>query len=85
MKVAERRAKIRAMIEQELTDVESEDLVGYLSTVISAVATLKMIASAENWQEMPQTKIIDIIDAAGSTLIFQRDLLKEVLQLLESR
>jgi hypothetical protein len=85
MKVAERRAKIRAMIEQELTDVESEDLVGYLNTVISAVATLKMIAGAENWQEMPQTKIIDIIDAAGSTLIFQRDLLKEMLPLLESR
>jgi len=28
---------------------------------------------------------MDIIDAAGSTLIFQRDLLKELLQLLESR
>jgi hypothetical protein len=85
MKVAERRAKIRALIEQELTDVESEDLVGYLNVVIQSIAVLKLAASAENWDELPQAKIIDIIDAAGSTLIFHRDLLKEVLQLLESR
>jgi len=82
MKVDERRAKIREMIAREAEAVQSEDMAGYMDTVISAVAILKQIASTGKWDEMPQERIVDMIDAAGSTLIFSRELLIEVQRMV---
>lgn len=78
----QRREKIRTMIAEEAAAVETDDLAGYMDSVIQAVAILKQIFEAGELESMPREKVIDMIDAAGSTLIFSRELLTEVQKLI---
>jgi hypothetical protein len=85
MRVDERRAKVRELIAQEAQAVHSENLAEYMSMVISAVSILRHVAAEGKIGEMPQEQVTDMIEAAGSTLIFSRELLIQVQRLLESK
>lgn len=84
MNTVQRHAKIKAMIEQETRDVEAGNYAEYMNTVLLTCSILKTVAEDGKIDEMPRQQILDIIDAIGSTLTFNRELLIEVQKLLRT-
>lgn len=82
MNDTQRRTKIKAMIEQETRDVAATDYTSYMDKVLFACSILKQVGEAGQLNEMPRQQLLDMIDAIGSTMTFNRELLVEIKKLV---